>query len=131
MSKRPKSDALVLFGATGDLARKKIFPAVYEMERGGTCGAGHRRGVLGMGRRQAARAGAHGHRRGRSSTARSTRRPGRRSPTSSATSKAVTRDPDTYDTLAAKLVDVQRPLFYLAIPPAMFDDVVQGLARQG
>src|SRR5690606_25685112 len=25
------SDALVLFGATGDLAKKKIFPAVYEM----------------------------------------------------------------------------------------------------
>ena len=30
---RPASDALVLFGATGDLARKKIFPAVYAMQR--------------------------------------------------------------------------------------------------
>ena len=29
----PPSDALVLFGATGDLAKKKIFPAVYEMTR--------------------------------------------------------------------------------------------------
>ena len=29
----PPSDALVLFGATGDLAKKKIFPAVYEMAR--------------------------------------------------------------------------------------------------
>ena len=27
-----RADALVLFGATGDLARKKLFPAVYEME---------------------------------------------------------------------------------------------------
>ncbi len=30
-----RSDALVLFGATGDLCFKKIFPAVYEMEKGG------------------------------------------------------------------------------------------------
>ncbi len=30
------SDGLVLFGATGDLARKKLFPAVYEMQRNGS-----------------------------------------------------------------------------------------------
>ena len=29
------SDALVLFGVTGDLARKKIFPALYAMARRG------------------------------------------------------------------------------------------------
>src|SRR5271154_5427075 len=28
-----KSDALVFFGATGDLAHKKIFPALYDMVR--------------------------------------------------------------------------------------------------
>jgi glucose-6-phosphate 1-dehydrogenase len=27
-----KADALVLFGATGDLARKKLFPALYDLE---------------------------------------------------------------------------------------------------
>ena len=26
-----RSDALVLFGATGDLARKKLFPAIYHL----------------------------------------------------------------------------------------------------
>ena len=32
---RPRADALVLFGATGDLARKKLFPALYYLaERG-------------------------------------------------------------------------------------------------
>ena len=31
----PHSDALVLFGATGDLADKKIFPALYELVKGG------------------------------------------------------------------------------------------------
>ena len=29
----PHSDALVFFGATGDLVYKKIFPALYAMER--------------------------------------------------------------------------------------------------
>jgi glucose-6-phosphate 1-dehydrogenase len=31
----PRSEALVLFGATGDLADKKIFPALYELAKGG------------------------------------------------------------------------------------------------
>src|SRR3954453_16987605 len=33
---RGKSDALVLFGITGDLARKKLFPAVYHMAQEGS-----------------------------------------------------------------------------------------------
>src|SRR4051812_5569787 len=32
---RPRSDALVFFGATGDLAYKKIFPALQSMVRRG------------------------------------------------------------------------------------------------
>ena len=32
---RPLSDALVMFGASGDLARKKLFPAVYRLFRRG------------------------------------------------------------------------------------------------
>ncbi len=32
---QPKADALVLFGATGDLAKRKLFPALYHLERGG------------------------------------------------------------------------------------------------
>ncbi|HYT38053.1 MAG TPA: glucose-6-phosphate dehydrogenase, partial [Acidimicrobiia bacterium] len=28
---RPRADALVLFGATGDLARKKLFPSLYHL----------------------------------------------------------------------------------------------------
>jgi len=31
----PRSDALVLFGVTGDLAHKMIFPALYAMVRRG------------------------------------------------------------------------------------------------
>lgn len=33
MSSQPRADALVLFGATGDLAKRKLFPALYELER--------------------------------------------------------------------------------------------------
>ena len=31
----PRSDVLVLFGATGDLARRKLYPALYRMVRRG------------------------------------------------------------------------------------------------
>ena len=34
-AKRKRSDALVLFGATGDLAYKKLFPALYSMAKRG------------------------------------------------------------------------------------------------
>lgn len=32
---QPQADALVLFGATGDLAKRKLFPALYHLERTG------------------------------------------------------------------------------------------------
>jgi glucose-6-phosphate 1-dehydrogenase len=41
------------------------------------------------------------------------------------------REAATFETLARKLEGCKRPLFYLAIPPALFDDVVTGLARVG
>ena len=45
----PRSDALVFFGATGDLAYKKIFPALQAMARRGTPGLpGDRRGQVGL-----------------------------------------------------------------------------------
>ena len=33
---QPDADALVLFGATGDLAKRKLFPSLYRLERSGT-----------------------------------------------------------------------------------------------
>ena len=35
MNQQPRADALVLFGATGDLAKRKLFPALYDLERHG------------------------------------------------------------------------------------------------
>jgi glucose-6-phosphate 1-dehydrogenase len=41
------------------------------------------------------------------------------------------REASTYEDLAEHLKGVERPLYYLAIPPALFDDVVQGLSAAG
>ena len=128
--RKPLSDALVLFGATGDLAKKKIFPAVYEMEVGGHCGVP----VIGVSSSDwdddALRERAH-----ESIVERVD------GDIDEATWKGLSsrltyvsgdyRDASTFEALAAKLEGVDRPLFYLAIPPAMFDDVVQGLAAVG
>jgi glucose-6-phosphate 1-dehydrogenase len=40
-------------------------------------------------------------------------------------------DPATYQHLAQRLEGAERPVFYLAIPPAVFPQVVQGLADVG
>ena len=125
---RPRSDALVLFGATGDLARKKIFPAVYEMERAGSCGMP----VIGVASSEwddeGLRARAHDAiaARGEVDERAWKELAGRLSYVS-----GDYRDPGTFELLAGKLDGVRQPLFYLAIPPVLFDDVVQGLARVG
>ena len=57
MAPSDPSDALVFFGMSGDLAHKKIFPALYAMVKKGELErAGHRRGVVAVdGRRPAQR----------------------------------------------------------------------------
>jgi glucose-6-phosphate 1-dehydrogenase len=127
-SDAPPSDALVLFGATGDLAKKKIFPAVYEMARAGQVHVP----VVGFASSDwdDDRLRQHGREAieakgdvdedvwrdlaGRTSYVR-----------------GDYRDPETFAALAETLqrLDVERPLFYLAIPPALFDDVIIGLER--
>ncbi len=130
MTDRPRSDALVLFGATGDLARKKIFPAVYEMERGGSCGMP----VIGVASsewdddalRERAHAGITERVDGDVDEATWKSLAGRLSYVS-----GDYRDAATFETLASRLQGIECPLFYLAIPPSMFDEVVQGLAAVG
>lgn len=125
---KPCSDALVLFGATGDLARKKIYPAVYEMERAGRCGVP----IIGVSSSEWTdddlRDRVHESLAAKGEVDETVWKAlaGRLSYVS-----GDYRDPSTFDVLAEKLADVQYPLFYLAIPPALFDDVVQGLARVG
>ena len=124
----PRSDAFVFFGATGDLAYKKIFPALQSMARRGHLDVP----VIGVAKsgwtldqmRARARDSVTQH--------------GGLDPQAFAKLESQLRyvdgdyrDPSTYAALRAALGDAHRPAHYLAIPPSMFPTVVEGLQRSG
>ncbi len=129
------SDAIVLFGATGDLAGKKIFPALYQMVLDGTLGEVP---VIGVSSSDWNDDDMRARIR-ESVTARVA------SPDDGALGSLCDRtcyvagdyrEAGTFDDLAAVVHrtsggQARSPLFYLAIPPSLFDDVVSGLARVG
>ena len=128
------SNALVLFGATGDLAYKKLFPAVYEMERTGTLGDAP---VVGIASSdwddERLRAYAREAIEARHDI--ETEVWERLAPRLSYVSGDY-READTFQRLASAARELApgddlRPLFYLAIPPSLFDDVIQGLDGAG
>lgn len=130
MPAQPPSDALVLFGATGDLARRKIFPALYDMLRHGRtlppiyCVA-HSPGW------DLERLRAHAHA-GISEFGSAMDEGHFRNLASLMTYiNGDYQDPSTFDELRRALENRSRPLHYFAIPPAMFPVVVRGLAEAG
>jgi glucose-6-phosphate 1-dehydrogenase len=124
-----RSDALAFFGATGDLAYKKIFPALHAMAR-----RGHLRfPVIGVAKsgwkldqlRERARDSIQTHGGG-------------------VDEKAFAllldhlryvdgdyREDSTYAALRKELGDATHPAHYLAIPPSLFATVAEGLAKSG
>jgi glucose-6-phosphate 1-dehydrogenase len=122
-----QSDALVFFGATGDLAYKKIFPAIQHMLRRGTLNTP----VIGV-----AKAGWSRDQlleRARASL---------KEYGGGVDEHAFTRltqllryvdgdyaDPATFEQLHAALDGARCPTHYLAIPPSLFGTVVQALGR--
>lgn len=124
----PSSDALVFFGATGDLAHKKIFPALQAMVRRGDLDIP----IIGM-----ARAGwtlDKLRERARDSLEHNGGVDAKAFAKLSARLKYVDgdySDASTYEKLKQALGGAVRPLHYLAIPPSMFGAVVQGLAKAG
>ena len=122
------SDALVFFGATGDLAYKKIFPALQAMIQRGELSMP----IIGM-----ARAGWNLDKlreRAYDSLVHNGGVDADAFAKLSAQLRYVDgdyRDPATYERLKQLLGDVKRPLHYLAIPPSMFAAVAQGLANAG
>jgi glucose-6-phosphate 1-dehydrogenase len=121
-----RSDALVFFGATGDLAYKKIFPALQAMvKRGhldvpviGVAKAGWRVDEL----RARARDSVEQHG-GLEAAA---------FDTLCGLLRYVDgdyRDPATFQAIRQQLGPARRPAYYLAIPPALFGLVVEQLAR--
>ena len=124
----PHSDALVLFGATGDLAHKQIFPALQAMVRHGHLDIP----VIGV-----AKAGWNLDQlkaRARDSVEKHGGMDADAFRKLSARLQYIDgdyRDQSTYERLRQTLGDAQRPLHYLAIPPSMFAIVAEGLAKSG
>jgi glucose-6-phosphate 1-dehydrogenase len=123
------SDALVLFGATGDLARKKLFPALYQLESRGELDVP----VIAVARSKWGDDALRGYARD-SLELRGTpiddevwqRLVGRLSMVS-----GEYGDPATHEALAKRLGDAKGPVFYLAIPPTLFSEVIHGLRTAG
>src|SRR6476620_6900934 len=124
----PTSDAFVFFGATGDLAYKKIFPALQALVERGNLNIP----IIGVARedwsldqlRERARA--------------SLEEFGDVDPDAFVKLSSLLqyihgdyRDAATYDRLKQALNGAARPLHYLAIPPAIFSTVLQGLGQSG
>jgi glucose-6-phosphate 1-dehydrogenase len=126
----PKSDALVLFGATGDLAHKKLFDTIQAL---------YRRGVLegpvigvakgdGMTREQLierAREGITTFGRGIDEAA------FKKFADSFQYVDGDYGDASTFEQLRAALGGAEHPLHYLAIPPVLFGTVTKGLKAAG
>src|ERR1700752_1515647 len=119
------SDALVFFGATGDLAYKKIFPSLQAMVKRGHLNVP----VVGV-----AKAGWNlDQLRARAKD--SLEKHGGLDPAAFQKLIGLLRyvdgdyqDPATFTALRQELKDAQRPAHYLAIPPVLFETVVQHLA---
>lgn len=123
----PASDALVFFGATGDLAYKQIFPAL----QGLILKEGFDLPIIGV-----SRSGSLEKLKERARD--SLERHGGLDQDAFQKLTGLLRavqgdynDPATYQKLRQELGNAQRPLYYLAIHPAMFVEVTEGLAKSG
>ena len=131
MSGQPVGDALVLFGATGDLARRKLFPALYNLECRGELPIP----IIGVARSDWTDRDFREH-------ARDAVLAVIKEPDPVVVDALVKRldlvqgdysDPRTWQTLAKKLAHhhSQQAVFYMAIPPTMFPIVAESLASVG
>ena len=122
------SDALVFFGATGDLAYKKIFPALQAMVKRGHLNVpviGVAKGGGDVGKlRERARSSVQEH--------------GGLDAAAFDKLSGLLRyvdgdygDPATFQALRKEIGGARRPAFYLAIPPSLFETVVKQLASSG
>ncbi|HMK13204.1 MAG TPA: glucose-6-phosphate dehydrogenase, partial [Acidimicrobiales bacterium] len=125
----PQSDALVLFGITGDLAKKKLLPAVYKLAARDRLPAS----VIGVASRELPEGELE--RRFRDAVGQVVA-----TPDEDIIENVVKRlkyvsgdyrEQSTFADLKDALNGAQCPLYFLAIPPSLFDDVAQGLATQG
>jgi glucose-6-phosphate 1-dehydrogenase len=125
----PRSDALVLFGVTGDLARKMIFPALYAMSKRGVLdvpvvGVAASKWSLAQLRRRATESV-------RNSGGIDDRRALRHLLSLLRYVGGNYNDVATFQALKRTLGDARHPAHYLAIPPSLFATVIEGLGTAG
>ena len=123
------SDALVLFGVTGDLAHKMIFPALYAMARRGVLNVP----VVGVASSQwsPAQLRARATDAIRSAGRIDDRRALRHLLSLLRYVSGDYNDLGTFTALKQTLERARRPAHYLAIPPALFETVIKGLGAAG
>ncbi len=125
-----EADILVIFGITGDLARKMTFEALYRLECRGdlTC-----RKVIGIARNRWSEEELDGH-------AREAIEAAVPEPDEEAIKRLDGRleyvqgefdDPGLYERIAAEMGEYEQAVFYLEIPPSLFARVVKHLADAG
>jgi glucose-6-phosphate 1-dehydrogenase len=123
--KASNSDALVLFGVTGDLAHKMIFPALYAMVKRGTLKVP----LIGVALPKWSLSRLH--KRVTESIKRSGGIDDRRALRDLLSLlKYVSgdySDPKTFTAIKSALGSARRPAHYLAIPPSLFETVIKGL----
>ena len=124
-----KADALVLFGATGDLSKKKLFPALYDLEDLGELDV-HIVGVA------SSRWTQDDFKKHIEESVRSRKS----DPNEAALTKLINQtelivgdyaDPQTFVALAEAIKDFKLPVIYLAIAPEHFAKITESLAMVG
>ena len=122
---KPHSDALVIFGVTGDLAHKMIFPALYAMVKKGVLKVP----VIGVAFPKWSMVRLH--KRVTDSIERSGGIDNKRALQHLLSLlKYVSgdyKDPGTFAAIKEVLVKARRPAHYLAIPPSLFETVIKSL----
>ncbi len=120
-----RSDALVLFGVTGDLAHKMIFPALYALVKRGTLNVP----IIGVALPKWSLKRLHNR------IADSIKRSGgidnqrafRHLLSLIQYVSGDYKDPNTFTAIKQALGGARRPAHYLAIPPSLFETVIEGL----
>jgi glucose-6-phosphate 1-dehydrogenase len=123
------ADALVVFGITGDLARTKTLPALYDLTEQGVPQVSPPRGA-GAARFRTTRC--RSTPRAAIELPRARARPsGSSTPSSSASRTSAVRGRRSSTHIKTALQGGEAPVFYLAIPPASFLDAAEELADGG
>ena len=123
------ADVLVIFGITGDLARKQTFRALYRLERREMLQCP----VIGVARDEWSDATLQVHARQaiEESGEKISEPVFRRFAERLSMAPGDFQDPKTYDRIGQAIEGRHTPVFYLETPPSLFGRVVEGLAMAG